>query len=246
MKPTAPCPSDWALERLLLGEAEESVHQHVTECAECTQRLSKLQRSGEDYMASAEAAALRSRIEAPESTSRGAPVRTSKVRRVFPASMLTAALAAAAAIALVIRAPAPPDDGAVVDLTAKGGEQFELWVERNATTVPLSTEGAARVNEAERLQASVGLDSARHVAVLVVTPSGDVVPLSYVGCPAQVSRVLYVKRQHAASGVPSCPHAALASAPSLLPAPEVPPLSTQMLSREAHFPVSNLDARAWC
>lgn len=177
MKRTAPCPSNWALDRLLLGEAEESVHQHVTQCAECTQRLSELQRSGEDYMASAEAAALRSRIEALESTCRGTPVRASKIRRLFPASMLTATLAAAAAIALLIRAPGPPDEGAAVDLTAKGGEQFELWVERNAITVPLPTEGAARVNETERLQASVGLDSARHVAVLVVTPSGDVVPL---------------------------------------------------------------------
>lgn len=179
MKRTAPCPSNWALEQLLLGEAEPSVHQHLAECAECAERLSELRHCGEDYMASAGAAALRSRLAAADAPSKGTPVRPSKVRRLFPASLLTATLATAAAVVLVLRTPGPaPGDLMVSDLTAKGGEQFELWVERNSTTLPLPTTGAgARVNAGERLQTSVGLPSARDIAVLVVTPNGETIPL---------------------------------------------------------------------
>ena len=65
MTGTAPCPSDWALERHLLEEGPPEVAAHLAACEVCRNRLAGKIIEGASYRASPEAASLARRLVAP-------------------------------------------------------------------------------------------------------------------------------------------------------------------------------------
>jgi ketosteroid isomerase-like protein len=85
----APCPSDWALERHLLGEGPPEIPGHLAACEGCRKKLEAKVAEGASYRASAEAAWLAGRL--------GAPARAAR-RLAHPFTLASLGLAAGIAI----------------------------------------------------------------------------------------------------------------------------------------------------
>jgi hypothetical protein len=112
---TARCPSDLKLEAFLLDPGASPVKPHVESCARCAARLAEMRRQGDEFMQYVFPATV-GRIEAAA----GPRPAWSLARWFAPLP----ALAAAAAILLMARPEAPPEDY----LAAKGGNTIGLAV----------------------------------------------------------------------------------------------------------------------
>lgn len=112
---TARCPSDLKLEGFLLDPGSSPVKPHVEGCARCAARLAEMRRQGDEFMQYVFPAT----VETIEAAATGKPA-WSLARWFAPVP----ALAAAAAILLVARPEAPPEDY----LAAKGGNTIGLAV----------------------------------------------------------------------------------------------------------------------
>lgn len=98
---TARCPSDLKLEGFLLDPGASPVKPHVEQCARCAARLAEMRRQGDEFMQYVFPATVQ-RIEAA-----AAPKPAWSLARWFAP---VPALAAAAAILLMARPEAPPED----------------------------------------------------------------------------------------------------------------------------------------
>jgi hypothetical protein len=159
------CPSSWALERILLDEAgvAADVRAHSESCELCQAELERRRQVGSEFMTSSAARELASKL-----------VGERPPRKVAPLWGLAAmaALAVVGAISLLPRARDP----VVSDLTPKGESQLGLWVERSGANV-LLTEPVPELQVGDRLQAEVATQRASWLVLLLVDPSGDVVPI---------------------------------------------------------------------
>jgi hypothetical protein len=112
---TARCPSDLKLEAFLLDPGASPVKPHVETCARCAARLAEMRRQGDEFMQYVFPATL----EAVEAAAAG-----TRRRRLAGWFAPIPALAAAAAILIVARPDAPPDDY----LAVKGSNTIGLAV----------------------------------------------------------------------------------------------------------------------
>lgn len=116
---TARCPSDLALEKLLLDPTSTALEPHLAACARCRDRLAEMKRQGEDFHRLVFPATIDA-IEQAAAGRRGWGL----VRWLAPLP----ALAAAAAVMLLIGPGGPSDDY----LGVKGGNSMGLAVFLNA------------------------------------------------------------------------------------------------------------------
>jgi hypothetical protein len=112
---TARCPSDLALEKLLLDPASTTLQPHLTACARCQARLAEMRQQGEDFHRFVFPATVGA-IE--EAAARRASWSLARWLAPLPA------LAAAAAIVLLARPSEPPEGY----LGPKGGNSMGLAV----------------------------------------------------------------------------------------------------------------------
>ena len=124
---TARCPSDLALERHLLSPERSTIAGHLAACPTCAARLQTMQRQGEDFLRFV----YPSTVEAVEAAAGSRWARLLAWRRWL---VLVPALGAAAAVFLLARPTAPPDDY----LGVKGGGPLGLavFVQEGATARP--------------------------------------------------------------------------------------------------------------
>lgn len=112
---TPRCPSDLALEKLLLDPASSALEPHLSGCARCQARLAEMKRQGEDFL----------RYVFPATV--GAVEEAAARRRSWSLLSWIAplpALAAAAAIVLMVGPGTPPSDW----IATKGGNSMGLAV----------------------------------------------------------------------------------------------------------------------
>jgi hypothetical protein len=108
---TMACPSDLALERLLLGRADLDAVRHAEECPGCSVRLASMRRTGESFR----------RFVYPPTVERVEAAAERGPRRRFLLALAPASLlAAAAAMVISIRSPPPGYLG------VKGGDGIGL------------------------------------------------------------------------------------------------------------------------
>ncbi len=112
---TARCPSDLALEKLLLDPASTPLPHHLDGCARCQARLTEMRRQGEDF----QRFVFPATVEAIEEAAARRPG-WDLVRWLAPLP----ALAAAAAVILLVGPGGPPEDY----LGVKGGNSMGLAV----------------------------------------------------------------------------------------------------------------------
>jgi hypothetical protein len=115
---TARCPSDLALERHLLAPEGSPLAGHLDACPSCATRLETMQRQGEDFLRFVYPATVEA-VEAAAGSRWGALLRWRRWLVLAPALG-----AAAAAVFLLARPAAPPDDY----LGVKGGGPLGLSV----------------------------------------------------------------------------------------------------------------------
>jgi ketosteroid isomerase-like protein len=133
MKTTAACPSDFALERFLLGELPREaaeVAAHIDGCEACQAKVSAKRADDGDFTRSAGAASLRRALSEPK-PARADDLRGEHRERAFPArrSILTGlAVAAAIAVSVALSHRRPPS--ATTWVTAKNDEETVLRVQR--------------------------------------------------------------------------------------------------------------------
>jgi len=112
---TARCPSDLALEKLLLDPSGTALGPHLDACARCQGRLAEMKRLGEDF----HRFVFPATIEAIEQAAERRPA-----WRLVSWLAPLPALAAAAAVMLLVGPGGPPDDY----LGVKGGNSMGLAV----------------------------------------------------------------------------------------------------------------------
>ena len=126
---TARCPSDLALEQLLLSPDPSAHRAHAEGCPSCQARLAEMRKQGEDFMRYVFPAT----VGAVEEAARGGP------RRRWTAWLAAApALAAAVAVFLLLRPAAPPDD--YVGVKGAGGLGLSVFL-RNGSGAQLAVDG---------------------------------------------------------------------------------------------------------
>jgi hypothetical protein len=127
---TARCPSDLALEQLLLSPDTSTHHAHVERCPSCQARLAEMRKQGEDFMRYVFPATVGA-VE--EAAARGGP------RRRWMAWLVAApAVAAAVAVFLLVRPAAPPDD--YVGVKGAGGLGLSVFL-RSGSGAQLAVDG---------------------------------------------------------------------------------------------------------
>jgi anti-sigma factor RsiW len=134
---TARCPSDLALEAYLLEPKGSPLARHLAECPKCTARLAEMRAQGEEFLQYVYPAT----VEAVEAAAAPAPW----WRRRWLALVPT--LAAAAAVAFMLRPVGPPDD--YVGEKGGGGLGLSVFVQGNA--------GARSVRDGEAIRADAAL-----------------------------------------------------------------------------------------
>jgi hypothetical protein len=120
---TPRCPSDLALEKLLLDPAATALAPHLEACARCQGRLDEMKRQGEDF----QRYVFPATVGAIEEAAARRPA-WDFVRWLAPLP----ALAAAAAVILVVGTGAPPEDY----IGSKGGSSMGLAVFLQDATGP--------------------------------------------------------------------------------------------------------------
>jgi hypothetical protein len=120
---TARCPSDLALEKLLLEPAGMAVPPHLDACGRCQARLAEMRRQGEEFRRFVYPAT----VEAVEAAAARRPA-WDLARWLAPLP----ALAAAAAVILVVGTGTPPEDY----IGSKGGSSMGLAVFLQDATGP--------------------------------------------------------------------------------------------------------------
>jgi hypothetical protein len=181
MKPTNPCPSTLALERVLLGETPAETTAHVDGCDHCRAELETRRQQGEAFMASSAATDLRGRLARGESVS----TRQSQFQRVLWPAL---AFAAAFLLWLVSEQQSRPgmSDGAM--LAAKGQAALSLWQGEAGDVAREVTAGEdQQVAPGTRIQPALSLAEPSQVALFVVDPKGVVTTLV-----ADAGRSLYL------------------------------------------------------
>jgi hypothetical protein len=126
---TARCPSDLALEELLLAPEGSSHRAHVDGCAACQARLAEMRRQGEDFM----------RFVFPATVDAVETAADRPRRRFVGWLALVPALAVGAAAVLLVRPVAPPDD--YVGVKGGGGLGLAVYLQTGAG-VELARDGA--------------------------------------------------------------------------------------------------------
>lgn len=193
MTASSSCPSSLVLLRLALcpEEAEESIAQHVSGCADCRRRVAEQKAQGDAYASSPSADALRQQLKDLDDRE----VRPDR-RAGPPVWAWGGALAAAASLALFfsgagqegivseqhsVGLPDEPSFSAPLEpLSPKGGAQLGLWIEDGAeASVPLSE--SAVLHPGQCVQPTFGAPKSGFVALLLTTPAGVVVPLHPAG-----------------------------------------------------------------
>lgn len=154
------CPSDLALERLLLGRANPSVERHAQTCPGCAARLAAMRREGEEFRR----AVFPATVERVEAAAAGAP------RRRWLMALLPAPLLAAAAVALVLVPRAPPPDY----LGVKGGEGIGLALFAPGTEGPRLLADGAEVAPGTALRFRLRAGEACRLFLLSVDGAGVV------------------------------------------------------------------------
>jgi hypothetical protein len=162
---TAPCPSDLALERLLLGRAEPDIDRHARACAQCRARLTDMCQVGEDFRRSV----FPVTVERIEGAARGGS------RRWLLAFLPAPVLAAAVAVVLAIRAP-PPEY-----LGVKGGDEVGLSLFAPGTAAPRLLADGAEVESHTALRFRIRTARACRLFLLSVDGLGAVSRLDGAG-----------------------------------------------------------------
>lgn len=158
---TTGCPSDLALERLLLGRAEAGVEGHAQACPGCTARLAAMRREGEEFRR----AVFPTSVERVEAAAAGAP-RRRWLLALLPAPLL----AAAAAVALVLVQRSPPPDY----LGVKGGEGVGLALFAPGTEGPRLLPDGAEVAPGSALRFRLRTGKACRLFLVSVDGAGVV------------------------------------------------------------------------
>ena len=135
---TARCPSDLALEEVLLSPGESEHRAHVDGCAACQARLAEMRRQGDDFLRTVFPAT----VEAVEEAAAGG-----RRRRWIGWLAAVPALAAAAGLLFLVR-PAGPPDG-YEGTKGGGGVGLAVYVQR--------TSGVALAKDGERVPAAAAL-----------------------------------------------------------------------------------------
>lgn len=157
---TTPCPSDLALERLLLGRAEPAVTMHAERCPGCAARLAAMRRAGEEFRRSVYPPS----VERVERAAERAPFRR-VLLALLPAPILAAA---AAAVVLAIRPPSPGYLG------VKGGDGIGLSVFAPGSAAPRLLADGAEVGLNAALRFRLRTARACRVFLLSVDAMGQV------------------------------------------------------------------------
>jgi hypothetical protein len=126
---TPRCPSDLALEELLLSPERSAHRGHVDGCEACQVRLAEMRKQGEDFMRYVFPATVEAVEDAAEGGTR---------RRWLGWLAAVPALVAAAAVFLWVRPAGPPDDYA--GTKGGGGLGLAVYVKR-ASGVELAKDG---------------------------------------------------------------------------------------------------------
>ena len=142
---TARCPSDLALEEVLLTPGESEHRAHVDGCAACQARLAEMRRQGEDFMRYVFPAT----VEAVEEAAAGG-----RRRRWIGWLAAVPALAAAAGVFLLVRQAGPPAD--YEGTKGGGGVGLAVFVQRAS--------GVALAKDGERVPAAAALRSRARTA----------------------------------------------------------------------------------
>jgi hypothetical protein len=168
---TARCPSDLALEQLLLSPDASAHRAHVDGCAACQARLTEMRKQGEDFMRYVFPAT----VEAVEEAAAGG-----RARRRWTAWLAAApALAAAVAVFLLVRPSGPPEDyvgtkgagGLGLSVFLKTGSGAELAVDGQKVPAAAALRFKVRPSGPCRLWI-VSIDATGHVSRLFPT-EGD-------------------------------------------------------------------------
>lgn len=157
---TTSCPSDLALERLLLGRAEPGVNAHAENCPDCEARLAAMRRAGEDFRRSVYPPSL----ERVERAAERAPFRR-VLFALLPAPILAAA---AVAVVLAIRPPLPQYLG------VKGGDGIGLSLFAPGSAAPRLLADGAEVGLNAALRFRLRTAQACRVFLVSVDASGEV------------------------------------------------------------------------
>jgi hypothetical protein len=159
---TARCPSDLALEELLLSPHASAHRGHVDGCAACQARLAEMRRQGEDFARTVFPAT----VEAVEDAAEGRGGR----RWLEWLGWLAPAFAAAGAVFLLVRPAGPPDDYA--GLKGGGGVGLAVYV-RRGSGVELARDGE-KVPAAAALRFQVRPSGACRLWIVSLDATGQV------------------------------------------------------------------------
>ncbi len=160
---TTRCPSELALERHLLAPERSPIAGHLSACPSCAARLTTMQRQGEDFARFVYPAT----VEAVEAA---AGSRWSALGAWRRRLVLVPVLAVAAAVFLLVRPAAPPDDY----LGVKGGGALGLAVfVQEGTTSRLAVDGVA-VQAGAALRFRVRASRPCHLWLLSLDARGQV------------------------------------------------------------------------
>jgi hypothetical protein len=155
----ARCPSDLALEEHLLAGAASRLAAHVAGCEGCRARLAQMQREGEDFRRFV----FPRTIERIEQAAAGRPR-----RRWLQLLVPIPALAAAAAVFLLVRPAAPPED--YVGVKGSGGLGLTVFTPGESRDPRVLADGApVAASAALRFR----LRSATPCALVLVSVDGD-------------------------------------------------------------------------
>jgi hypothetical protein len=165
---SAACPSDVALERLLLERGEPEVRSHAERCPECARRLAAMREEGEAFRRFV----YPSSVERIEDAARRAPR-----RRVLLALLPVPLLATAAAVALVVvPRPQTPDY-----LGLKGGDGVGLTLFAPGGAAPRILADGAEVGPRATLRFRVRTSAPCRLFLLSVDGAGEVSRLDGAG-----------------------------------------------------------------
>jgi hypothetical protein len=181
------CPSGWAIEQSLLGEASAEVQAHLDGCERCQAELTTRREQGRDYMTSEAANALRRQFAGAHATCEAPPPSravSGAPSRGASAAFGWAALAIAAAVGALFLGPlaAPDTPSAGERLAVKGNApQLTLWLGEEGTEAAElrseDTDKAPQTKAGARIQPALALPSSRQVALFVLSPGGQVATL---------------------------------------------------------------------
>jgi hypothetical protein len=161
---TSRCPSDLALEKLLLDPGRSAARAHADACPRCAARLAEMRRQGEDFLRFVYPATVQAVEEAAAARSPLSRDRWTRWLSPLPALVTAAAI-------LILARPTEPPDGY---LGAKGGGALGLTVFVAGGAEARAARDGERVPAAAPLRFRVRVDRPCHLWLASVDGAGQV------------------------------------------------------------------------